>query len=47
MKINKAKRVSLVDQIVIQIEALIEKDIWPVNSRIPAESALLCFNKIN
>jgi DNA-binding FadR family transcriptional regulator len=41
MKIAKTKRVSLVEQVVVQIESLIEKGEWPIGTRIPAEMELM------
>lgn len=41
MKITKAKRVSLVEQVVVQIETLIKRDEWPIGSRIPTEMELM------
>lgn len=41
VKITKAKRVSLVEQVVMQIESLIKTGEWPVGTRIPAEMELM------
>lgn len=41
MDIIKAKRSSLVEQVVLQIEALIESKTWPVGTRIPPEMELM------
>lgn len=41
LKITKTKRVSLVEQVVIQIESLIKNGEWPVGTRIPAEIELM------
>lgn len=41
MKIDKIKRISLVDQVVAQMETLIKKEIWPVGTKIPPEMALM------
>lgn len=41
MDVIKAKRSSLVEQIALQIEALIESKTWPVGTRIPPEMELM------
>ena len=41
MKIAKTKRVSLVEQVVVQIESLIKSAEWPVGTRIPSEMELM------
>ncbi len=35
MEISKTSRLSLVEQVVTQIESLIQSDKWPVGTRIP------------
>ncbi|MGE6256424.1 FadR/GntR family transcriptional regulator [Heyndrickxia sporothermodurans] len=41
MEISKTNRLSLVDQVVSQIESLIEKGVWKVGCRIPPELELI------
>lgn len=41
MNIEKANRISLVDQVVAQIEELIESGAWPVGTRLPPEMELM------
>ena len=41
MKLKQAKRLTLVEQVVSQIEALIQSGTWPVGTRIPAEPELV------
>jgi len=41
MKLNKTRRLSLVEQVTTQIEFLIESGQWPVGYRIPAEPLLV------
>ncbi|QQZ09691.1 FadR/GntR family transcriptional regulator [Heyndrickxia vini] len=41
MDISKTNRLSLVEQIVSQMESLIESNSWPVGSRIPPELELM------
>ncbi|MFK2825278.1 FadR/GntR family transcriptional regulator [Bacillus sp. B190/17] len=41
MKIEKANRVSLVDQVVLQMEELIESGVWEVGTRLPPEMELM------
>ncbi|OMP66457.1 FadR/GntR family transcriptional regulator [Domibacillus epiphyticus] len=41
MDVKKAKRSSLVEQVVLQIETFIESKTWPVGMRIPPEMELM------
>ncbi|MBU5265043.1 FadR/GntR family transcriptional regulator [Bacillus atrophaeus] len=41
MDISKTSRLSLVEQVVSQIESLIQSDTWPVGTRIPPELDLM------
>ncbi|KMY55254.1 GntR family transcriptional regulator [Bacillus sp. FJAT-27231] len=41
MKIERTNRMSLVDQVVLQIEELIESGTWPVGTRLPSEMELM------
>ncbi|MEK4028236.1 FadR/GntR family transcriptional regulator [Pseudobacillus sp. FSL P4-0506] len=41
MNIEKANRISLVDQVAAQIEELIETGAWPVGTRLPPEMELM------
>ncbi|RJS60283.1 FadR/GntR family transcriptional regulator [Bacillus sp. PK3_68] len=41
MNIEKANRISLVDQVAAQIEELIESGAWPVGTRLPPEMELM------
>ncbi|MFT7822703.1 FadR/GntR family transcriptional regulator [Bacillus siamensis] len=41
MEISKTSRLSLVEQVVTQIESLIQSDKWPVGTRIPPELDLM------
>ncbi|OQV39628.1 FadR/GntR family transcriptional regulator, partial [Bacillus velezensis] len=41
MEISKTSRLSLVEQVVAQIESLIQSDKWPVGTRIPPELDLM------